>query len=195
MTFCKGLFVWSWGNPDRWGNMRRVTHPTYDVNVIKLKWDIIWTGGCPPPPSGLPHLPGVPHPCVNRPLDSHRSYRLRQRSHLIPGHGARVRFLLGTNVNTLFFQVTKLHWIQVLVCRPSLLVLGQSTALFSLLCSCLKMASNRAKWSSYVHSCLCRIIRYSKCEHNTMDFVPVPRHWFPGIKCGKPLRLINLSLL
>ena len=27
-----------------------------------------------------------------------------QRSHLVPGHGARVRHSLGTNVNTLFFQ-------------------------------------------------------------------------------------------
>ena len=30
------------------------------VNVIKLKWEIIWTGG-------LPHLPGVPHLQVNKP--------------------------------------------------------------------------------------------------------------------------------
>ena len=29
---------------------------------------------------------------------------------------------------------------------------GQSTALFLLLSSCFKMASNRAKWSHYVHS-------------------------------------------
>ena len=28
--------------------------PTYHVNVIKLKEEIIWTGG-------LPHQPGVPH--------------------------------------------------------------------------------------------------------------------------------------
>ena len=93
------------------------------------------------------------------------------------------------------FQVPKLQWIQVLVCALFLLVLGQSTALFSLLCSCSKMASDRAKWSSYVHSFICRIIRYSRCEHNTMDFVPVPRHWFPGIKCRQPLSLVNLSLL
>ena len=30
---------------------------------------------------------------------------LRLRSDLVPEHGARVRFLMGTNVNTLFFQV------------------------------------------------------------------------------------------
>ena len=36
--------------------------PTCHVNLIKLKWEITWTGG-------LPHLPGVPHLHVNRPLD------------------------------------------------------------------------------------------------------------------------------
>ena len=25
-------------------------HPTYHVNVIKLKWEITWTGGLPHPP-------------------------------------------------------------------------------------------------------------------------------------------------
>ena len=39
-------------------------HPTYHVNVIKLKSEIIWTGG-------LPHLSGVPHLYVNRPLEGH----------------------------------------------------------------------------------------------------------------------------
>ena len=42
-------------------------HPTYHVNVIKLKWEIIWTNGLPHL-SGLPQLPGVPHLHVNRPL-------------------------------------------------------------------------------------------------------------------------------
>ena len=37
-----------------------VGHRTYHVNVIKLKWEIIRTGGLPHL-SGLPHLPGVPH--------------------------------------------------------------------------------------------------------------------------------------
>ena len=36
------------------------------INVIILKWEIIWTGGLPHL-SGLPHLPGVPHLHVNRP--------------------------------------------------------------------------------------------------------------------------------
>ena len=40
-------------------------HPTCHVNVIKLKWEIIWTDGLPHL-SGLPHLPGVPHLHVNR---------------------------------------------------------------------------------------------------------------------------------
>ena len=43
-------------------------HLTYRVNVIKLKREIIWTGGLPHL-SGLPHLPGVPRLRVNRPLD------------------------------------------------------------------------------------------------------------------------------
>ena len=38
--------------------------PTYHVSVIQLKWEIIWTGR-------LPHLPGVPHLHVNRPLRVH----------------------------------------------------------------------------------------------------------------------------
>ena len=33
----------------------------------------------------------------------------RQRSHLVPGYGARVRHSLGTNVNTPFFQVPALE--------------------------------------------------------------------------------------
>ena len=41
-------------------------HPTYHVNVIKLKSGIMWTGGLPHL-SRLPRLPGVPHFHVNRP--------------------------------------------------------------------------------------------------------------------------------
>ena len=48
------------GNPP-W----RVT-PTYHVNVIKIKREIIWTGGLLQL-RGLPHLPEVPHIHVNRP--------------------------------------------------------------------------------------------------------------------------------
>ena len=51
----RGFPVWHSWQPALAG------HPAYYVNVIKLKWEIIWTGG-------LPHLPGVPHPHVNRPL-------------------------------------------------------------------------------------------------------------------------------
>ena len=43
------------------------SHPTYHVNVIKLKQEIIWTGGLSHL-SGLPHLPWVPHLHVNGPL-------------------------------------------------------------------------------------------------------------------------------
>ena len=52
-------------------------HPTYYVNVIKLKWEIIWTGGLPnlsglPHLRGLPHLSGVPHLHENKPLAESR---------------------------------------------------------------------------------------------------------------------------
>ena len=42
-------------------------HPTYHVNVFKLKREIIWSGGLPNL-SGLPDLPGVRHQHLNRPL-------------------------------------------------------------------------------------------------------------------------------
>ena len=56
----KGYPVWQTGLPALAGT------PTYHVNVIKLKWEIIWTGGLRHL-GGLPHLPGVPHLHVNRP--------------------------------------------------------------------------------------------------------------------------------
>ena len=59
LTCCSCLLVWQTGLPTLAG------HPTYHVNVIKLKWEIIWTGGLPHL-SGLPHLPGVFHLHVNR---------------------------------------------------------------------------------------------------------------------------------
>ena len=55
----EGYPVWQTGLPALAG------HPTYHVNVIKLKWEIICTGGLPHI-SGLPHLPGVPHLHINR---------------------------------------------------------------------------------------------------------------------------------
>ena len=47
--------------------MSQVTPPIKHVNVIALKWEIIWTGGLPHL-SGLLHLRGVLHLHVNRPL-------------------------------------------------------------------------------------------------------------------------------
>ena len=43
-------------------------HPTYHVNVIKLKWDIIWTGGLLPPKQVTSPTWG-PLTHVNEPLD------------------------------------------------------------------------------------------------------------------------------
>ena len=46
--------------------MSRGTPDTYHVNMVKLKLDIVWTGGLPNL-SGLPHPPGALHLHVNRP--------------------------------------------------------------------------------------------------------------------------------
>ena len=79
----------------------------------------------------------------------------RHRSHLVPENNARVRYSLGTNVNTPFSQVPSLEFrhksgYRVPVRTPFLLVLGKScTALYTLLSSCFKMVLNRAKWSSW----------------------------------------------
>ena len=43
-------------------------HPIYHANVLKLKSEIIWTGGLPYL-SGLPHLLRVPHLHVTGPYD------------------------------------------------------------------------------------------------------------------------------
>ena len=59
---CMAKFYLGWEGYPVWetGLSALVGHPTYHVNVIKLKWEIIWTGELPHV-SGLPHLPGVPH--------------------------------------------------------------------------------------------------------------------------------------
>ena len=126
-------------------------------------------------------------------------YSVRQRSHLEPGHSARVRYLLGTNVNTPFFQVPTIEFGHVTV--PELdLVLGplwasgpcvhtifvsswQSTTLFSLLSSCFKMASDREKWSNYVHS------HISDTQGvNTTPFCACTQTLVPGHQVWTPLR-------
>ena len=50
---------------------------------------------------------------------------------------------------------------------PFLLVMGQPIGLYSPLSLCFKMASDRTKWSNYVHI---ENIGYSRCEHNTINF-------------------------
>ena len=47
------------------GEVTCAGHPTFLVDVSKLIWVIIWTGGLPHQ-SGLPHLPGAPHVHVIR---------------------------------------------------------------------------------------------------------------------------------
>ena len=90
-------------------------------------------------------------PCVNVKRWKMLNNLIRQRSHLAPGHGARVRYSLGTNVSTPFFQVPTLelghgHGARVSTrLRPCTRV-----CLFSLLSSGFKMASDRAKRINYV---------------------------------------------
>ena len=72
----EGYPVWQTGLPALAG------HPTYHVNVIKLKWENIWTGGLPHL-SGLPHLRGVPHLHVNRPLVSNLTTSICCRENLV----------------------------------------------------------------------------------------------------------------
>ena len=54
----------------------------------------------------------------------------------------------------------------VSLCATIFVSSGQSTALFSLLSSCFKTESDRAKWNDYVHSQ--SHIGHSKCERNTI---------------------------
>ena len=115
--------------------------------------------------------------CNRRPL------HVRQRSHLVLGHNTRVRYSLGTNVNTPFSQVPTLEfghvrdlqctrakrWALVPVCTSFLLVLRQSTALYSLLSSCFKMVFGRAKRSNYEHKT--SHIGYPRCGHNRILYL------------------------
>ena len=126
-------------------------------------------------------------------------YSVRQRLHLEPGHSARVRYLLCTNVNTPFFQVPTIEFghrdgARARPCtRPNVGVgslcphnfckFWQSTTLFSLLSSCFKMACDRAKWSNYVHS------HISDTQGvNTTPFCACTQTLVPGHQVWTPLR-------
>ena len=103
------------------------------------------------------------------------SHPFLQISKLELGHGAGdqvqgLNLLLGHHVHTFLVSC------------------GQSTALFSVLSSCLKMAADRAKWSNYVHSHIS-----GTQSVNTTPFCVVPRHWFQSTKCGQPLRFLMCS--
>ena len=66
------------------------------------------------------------------------------------------------------------------LCATIFVSSGQSTALFSLLSSCFKMLSDRAKWNNDVHSQ--SHIGHSKCEHNTiLCRCPVTGSWGPSV--------------
>lgn len=61
------------------------------------------------------------------------------------------------------------------------LILRTSSALYSLLRSCIKMASDKAKCSIYVQSHI-----YGSQGVNATPFEPLARHWFPGTKRNSP---------
>lgn len=61
------------------------------------------------------------------------------------------------------------------------LILRTSSALYSLLRSCIKMASDKAKCSIYVQSHI-----YGSEGVNATPFEPLARHWFPGTKRNSP---------
>ena len=75
------------GDP-KWARYHAAGHPTYHVNVVKLKWEIIWTGVLSHL-SGLPHLPGVPHLHVNR----------HQRKTLLLGTNSHLPFGVNMTLN------------------------------------------------------------------------------------------------
>ena len=117
---------------------------------------------------------------------------------MVPGYGARVRYSLGANVHTPFLSTharirarcrcpstrsrpctRAQQWAPAPCVHTTFVRSWQSTALFSVLSSYFKMASDGAKWSKYMDS------HISGTQHH---FVPVSRHWFPSTKCGQPLR-------
>ena len=66
-VYSKSLFTWRWGTPGKWSNslwwgkpplhiISYSGHLTYHVNVIKLKWEIMWTGGLPTKAGYLTYL-------------------------------------------------------------------------------------------------------------------------------------------
>ena len=113
-----------------------------------------------------------PHYCIWT-LQEQAS-KIRQRSHLVPGHGARLRHSLGTDVNTPFFRVPTLEFGHGagarLQAKVSTLYSGTKVGTGSLyahnfckflavhcfvlaaISLCFKVASDRAKWNNYVHS-------------------------------------------
>ena len=97
-----------------------------------------------------------------------------QRSHLVPGHGARERYSLGTNVNTLFFKNTHARirtrcrfqstrsttctraqkWTPG-PCVHTVVTSSVTVHRFVIVAKLMfLMASDREKWSNYVHSCI-----------------------------------------
>ena len=128
----------------------------------------------------------------------------------VPGPNARVRYSLGTDVNTPFLQVAELNlgMYKVLtlyadtkvgtgpLCTRTMdngqwtifVSSGQSTALFLLLSSCFKMVSNRVKWSNYVHSHIS-----GTQSVNTTPFCACTQALVPGHPADSPVEFMFKS--
>ena len=87
----QGYPTWQTGQPTLAG------YPTYRVNVVKIKWEIIRKGG-------LPHPPRVPHLYVNRPWDSKTS--------LVTPIPTRITRLQSAYQNITFLQISKNLYLQ-----------------------------------------------------------------------------------
>ena len=110
---------------------------------------------------------------------------VRQRSHLVLGHGALVRYSLGTNVNTPFSQVPTLKFghgagarvqdldlvprhksgYRVLVCRAFLF---SSLAVHCFVLSTKLMFRNDVRLGEMDLLCTQSYFGYSRCEHSTI---------------------------
>ena len=128
--------------------------------------------------------------------------RVRRRSHLVPEQCARLRYSVGTNMNTRYFQVPTVEsghdCVPVPSTRSSPSSRAQQRALgpcvhtgfvsFGIVYCCVLTAIK----ARHVSKCLYCARHISRCDHSHL-FVPLPRHWFLGTICGQPLSFVLKS--
>ena len=106
---------------------------------------------------------------------------------MMAGHGARVGYSLGTNVNSPIFHVPTLNfghgagayactkWLPGR-CIHTVFSSGAVHCFYSLLSSCFKMTSGRAKWSNYELSHLSGTQGVNAAPVSASTKVLVPEH-------------------